>query len=48
MDKVTYEDFTNLDGKKVSYAIIDHGNNEYTSMTKELYDAQQAEAKPVK
>ena len=30
-----------LDG--VEYAIIDHGNEQFTSMTKAFYDAQQVE-----
>ena len=42
MDKVTFQDFPNLDGTTTTYAIIDRGNNEFTSMTKEYYDAQQA------
>jgi hypothetical protein len=39
MDKVTF--FTDeLDG--VEHAIIDHGNGEFTSMSKSTYDEQQA------
>ena len=38
MDKVTFI----TDEKGVEYAIIDRGNGEFTSMTKETYDAQQA------
>jgi len=30
-------------GEITEHAIIDHGNEEYTSMPKELYDKQQAE-----
>ena len=37
MDKVTFQIVND-----VEYAIIDRGNNEFTSMTKEYYDAQQA------
>ena len=37
MDKVTFQIIND-----VEYAIIDKGNNEFTSMTKEYYDAQQA------
>ena len=37
MDKVTFQVIND-----VEYAIIDKGNNEFTSMTKEYYDAQQA------
>lgn len=42
MDKVTFQDFPNLDGTTTTYAIIDRGNGEFTSVTKEFYDAQQA------
>jgi hypothetical protein len=39
MDKVTFitDDFG------TEHAIIDHGNNEFTSMLKSTYQAQQAE-----
>jgi hypothetical protein len=40
MDNVTFL-VSELDG--VEYAIIDRGNNEFTSMTKEEYDRRQAE-----
>jgi hypothetical protein len=43
MTKVTYV----KDEKDNEYAIIDKGNGEFTSMTKETYEAQQAAAKPV-
>ena len=42
MDKIT---IITID--KIEHVIIDRGNNEYTSMTKAFYDAQQAEVKPV-
>lgn len=42
MDKIT---IITID--KIEHVIIDRGNNEYTSMTKAFYDAQQAAAKPV-
>ena len=42
MDKVTFQDVSNPDGVVTTYAIIDKGNGEFTSMTKEYYDAQQA------
>lgn len=32
---------------EIEYVIIDRGNEEYTSMPKSIYDAQQAAAKPV-
>ena len=38
MDNVT---FVTVDG--LEHAIIDHGNDEYTSMLKSTYDAMQAE-----
>ena len=44
MDKVTY--FKDADGN--DHALIDHGNEEFTSMLKSTYDAQQAEQKPAK
>ena len=44
MDKVTY--FEDVDGNE--HALIDHGNQEFTSMLKSTYDAQQAEQKPAK
>ena len=37
MDNVT---FITIDGAE--HAIIDHGNNEFTSMLKSTYEAQQA------
>ena len=41
MNKVTFEIIND-----VEYAIIDRGDNEFTSMTKEYYDAQQANSTP--
>jgi hypothetical protein len=35
-----------FEGIKVTHAIIDKGNGEFTSMPKSVYDAQQAEIKP--
>jgi hypothetical protein len=32
---------TNLDGSVTEHVIIDRGNNEFTSMPKSVYDAQQ-------
>jgi hypothetical protein len=43
MDNVTYLDQEQSDGTIVTFAIIDHGNGEFTSMPKSMYDAQQAE-----
>lgn len=39
MDNVTF--VKDIDGKE--HAIIDHGNEEFTSMLKSTYDEQQAE-----
>ena len=35
------ENFTDLDGNE--YVIIDHGNEQFTSMLKSTYDSMQAE-----
>jgi hypothetical protein len=42
MDTVTYIDVQQIDGTTTTYAIIDRGNGEYTSMLKADYEAQQA------
>jgi hypothetical protein len=39
MEDVTYF----MDSLGVEHALIDHGNEQFTSMTKEEYDRQQAE-----
>jgi hypothetical protein len=38
MDNVTFIKRENLDGVEIEYAIIDRGNEEYTSMLKSTYD----------
>jgi hypothetical protein len=43
MDNVTFVTVDEIDGTSVQHAIIDHGNNEFTSMTKAEYERQQAE-----
>jgi hypothetical protein len=43
MDKVEFKTIESVDGSLIEYAIIDHGNEQFTSMTKEHYDKQQAE-----
>ena len=44
MDNVTYETVTNpFTGDEVEYATIEHGNDQFTSMTKAEYNRQQAE-----
>ena len=43
MDNVTFVDITNpITNEVTTHAIIDHGNEEFTSMLKSTYDAQQA------
>ena len=42
MNNVTYIDITNAISQETeTYAIIDRGNGEFTSMLKSTYDAQQ-------
>jgi hypothetical protein len=43
MDNVTFIKVTGIDGVEVEHALIDHGNDQFTSMTKAHYEAQQAE-----
>jgi hypothetical protein len=43
MNNVTFVELENRDGSKDIYAIIDRGNEEFTSMLKSDYDKQQAE-----
>ena len=43
MDKITYQDFLQADGTQMTYVIIDHGNDQFTSMPKAVYEAQQVE-----
>lgn len=43
MIKVKYVEISNPDGSE-TYAIIDRGNGEFTSMSKTIYDEQQAAA----
>jgi hypothetical protein len=38
MDNVTFIEMPNMDGTTTIHAIIDKGNDEFTSMTKENYD----------
>ena len=47
MDKVTFIKVAGIDGVEVEHAIIDRGNEEFTSMLKSTYDEQQAEAPKV-
>jgi len=43
MDNVTFIQVTGIDGVDVEHAIIDHGNEQFTSMSKSEYDRRQAE-----
>ena len=43
MENVTFIKSAGTDGVEVEHALIDHGNGEFTSMTKAHYDAMQAE-----
>jgi hypothetical protein len=43
MDNVAFIKIAGFDGVEVEHALIDHGNNEFTSMLKSTYDAMQAE-----
>jgi hypothetical protein len=48
MDKVTFVDVENSSGELQTHAIIDHGNEQFTSMLKSAYDelkANEAETK---
>jgi hypothetical protein len=42
MDNVTFIDVENLEGT-TTHAIIDHGNGEFTSMPKAIYDEMNAD-----
>jgi hypothetical protein len=43
MENVTFIKIAGIDGTEVEHAIIDHGNEQFTSMLKSTYEAQQAE-----
>jgi hypothetical protein len=43
MDNVTFIKIAGFDGVEVEHAIIDHGDEQFTSMPKIEYDRQQAE-----
>lgn len=43
MDNVTFIKIAGIDGVEVEHAIIDHGNEQFTSMLKSTYDEQQAQ-----
>lgn len=48
MDNVEFIEVEDRDGNAITTAIIDRGNEEFTSMLKSTYDAIQAEAKAPK
>jgi hypothetical protein len=43
MDKVTFFEATEKDGSISEFVLIDHGNDQFTSMPKAVYEAQQVE-----
>jgi len=43
MDNVTFIEIQSPNGETQTHAIIDHGNEQFTSMTKAEYDRQQVE-----
>ena len=43
MDNVTFIKIAGIDGKDVEHAIIDHGNEQFTSMLKSVYDTLASE-----
>jgi hypothetical protein len=43
MDTVSFIKVADASGVEIEHAIIDRGNNEFTSMLKSTYDAMQAE-----
>jgi hypothetical protein len=44
MDKVSFIKVAGLDGVEQEYAVIDRGNEEFTSMLKETYDKMVTDA----
>jgi hypothetical protein len=42
MDKVEFIKMSGIDGVEVEHAIIDHGNEQFTSMLKSTYDELKA------
>ena len=44
MTNIETIEVTGLDGIATEYVIIDHGNEQFTSMPKSLYEEQQAQA----
>lgn len=46
-DNVKVIEITSMDGQVTEHVIIDRGNDEFTSMLKEVWDAQQAAPAPL-
>ena len=46
MENVTFIKIAGIDGVEVEHAIIDHGNETFTSMPKATYDATLASESP--
>ena len=44
MNNVTFLDVEQSDKTIITFVIIDRGNDEFTSMPKSMYEAQQAQA----
>ncbi len=44
MENVEFITITDKDGVTTEHAIINHGNEQFTSMPKSVYDQQQAQA----
>ena len=44
MENVTFIKSAGADGVEVEHALINHGNGQFTSMPKSVYDKQQAQA----
>ena len=43
MDNVTFIKIAGIDGVEIEHAIIDHGNEQFTSMLKSTYDTLASE-----
>ena len=43
MENVSFIKVAGIDGVELEHAIIDHGNEQFTSMLKSTYDAMQTE-----
>ena len=43
MENITITEVTNIDGTITEWVLIDHGNDQFTSVLKSIYDQQQVE-----